>query len=1024
VRVRSAIIFITFILSFACRAYAQSPNGTISGMVVDATGAAIAEADIVVLNDATGVKYFGKTNLDGIYAVPNLPPGSYRIQVSKFGFKSLIKPDVTLNVRDALSINFTLPIGTVSDVVTVEGGAPLVNTQSASVSTVIDRNFVATLPLNGRSFNSLLQLTPGVVLAPSSATNPGQFSVAGQRSSANNFTVDGVSANFGIGSVLDLGGSGGGSAQAFSALGGTSSLVSVDALQEFHVETSSFAPEFGRSTGGQVMLATRSGTNDLHGGAFDYFRNDVLDANDWFANAAGAKRAPERHNDFGAYVGGPIAKDSAFFFASYEGARLRQPATSVIEVPSAASRTAASSAIAEFLNTFPVANGAASPDGSTALFTGSFSSPSTLNAGSIRIDKNFAERFSIFGRYNEAPSLTANRNNSPNEVDTTEVDTRTVTVGLTGQPGAGSTTDIRANYSRQRARFASALDTFGGATPPSSAVLSPNPLDPAKTFAAFFSPDTSFWSSGHDADNSSRQINVLGSFGLTRGVHQMKFGADYRAIRLEEKPFGVLLEYFVSSIPNLLATGQATLIAGAARESQFLVQSSSFYAQDSWKVKSRLTLTYGLRWELSPPPSAAAGTTLAAWRNVNDPSKLSLAPAGASLWSTTYGGFAPRVGVAYALTPAGDFALRAGWGIYYDLSTESVGALGSAFPNDLNVVFGNVSLPITDASPFVPALSVTPPFRGVVQGFSPGLKLPTSYQWNVALDKSFGAQALSLTYVGQSGRHLFRREGFSRPNANFDGTFQLTDNQARSNYNALQVQYKRPLSKSVQALLNYTYSHSLDNASDDIVAAVSGAVISAENDYASSNFDVRHSFSGAVTFSIPAVSRKGVARAATEDWTLETFLVARSGFSFNGVVGTATIGGANLRPDRLLGQPYWIADSTAPGGRRLNAAAFAIPATVRQGTEGRNDIPGFGLTEVDASVGRKFNFGDRLHLNFRADAFNLLNHPNFTNPPASVGFGPANLISQSMLNHGLHGLNALFQEGGPRSLQLSLKLSF
>jgi hypothetical protein len=235
--------------------------------------------------------------------------------------------------------------------VTVTGGAPLVNMESGSVSTVIDRNFVGNLPLNGRSFNTLLQLTPGVVIAPSNGNSPGQFSVAGQRTSANYFSVDGVSANFGTG--LSLSGSGTGAAQAFSVLGGTSSLVSVEALEEFRVETSSFAAEFGHTPGGQVILTTRSGTNGFHGGIYEYFRNDVMDANDWFADQASLAKAAERHNDFGGYVGGPIIKDKTFFFFSYEGARLRLPQTEVTEVPSEFARTSAQSQLAPYLDAYP-----------------------------------------------------------------------------------------------------------------------------------------------------------------------------------------------------------------------------------------------------------------------------------------------------------------------------------------------------------------------------------------------------------------------------------------------------------------------------------------------------------------------------------------------------------------------------------------------------------------------------------------------------------------------------------------------
>jgi hypothetical protein len=211
-----------------------------------------------------------------------------------------------------------------------------------------------------------------------------------------------------------------------------------------------------------------------------------------------------------------------------------------------------------------------------------------------------------------------------------------------------------------------------------------------------------------------------------------------------------------------------------------------------------------------------------------------------------------------------------------------------------------------------------------------------------------------------------------------------------------------------------------------VVAGLSNTVISAASDYASSDFDVRQSFSGAFTYAVPA-GKFGPASFLTRDWSVDSVIVARSGFPLNGLIlfGSPDPGGhADSRPDLVAGQPFWIADSAAPGGKILNAAAFSVPPSVRQGTEGRNDIPGFGLTEVDLSIHRKFPIAERLNLQFRADAFNLFNHPNFTNPPAFIQFGSAFLQSQHMLNHGLGGLNPLFQEGGPRSLQLSLKLTF
>lgn len=1014
------------ILAFASSSAGQSPTGTISGIVTDPAGSSVAGADILVANDATRVQFAGRSNEEGIYVISNLPPGSYRIQVSKSGFKTIIKPDVTLDVQDALAINFSLPLGSVSEIVTIEAGSPLVNTESGSVSTVIGHDLVEKLPLNGRSFNTLLQLTPGVVIAPSSNSNQGQFSMAGQRTSANNFLVDGVSANFGVSSLASLGTSGTGSAQAFSALGGTSSLVSVEALQEFRVETSSFAPEFGHTPGGQVLLTTRSGTNDFHGGIYEYFRNDVLDANDWFANQAGKPKAPERHNDFGGYLGGPIKSDKTFFFVSYEGVRLRQPNTMIVQVPSVVARNNATPVQAVFLNAYPLPDDrTATPGVFTGPFTGNYSNPSTLNAGSVRIDHSFNHKYGIFGRYNEAPSSSAARNNNLSENDTTEVDTRTLTVGATMNPMPRVFNTLRGNYSQQTASLVSVVDSFGGAVPPDLSVLAPGLANPQAASLNFITFDTSFYSTGPDARNRSRQLNFADDMGITVGSHQIKFGADYRQISVDLRPFGSLVEYIVNDVQDFLANSDALLFTSTNRASSFRTRATSLYAQDSWKIGPRLTLTYGLRWELNPPPTGTDGTLLAAWRNVNDPANLSLAPFGSSLWGTTYGNFAPRAGVAYSLTSKGDFVLRAGWGIFYDLGTDAVGFLGSAYPNVAANCCANVTVALTDTNPFLLTASLQPPFPDGAQGFSPSLKLPRSYEWNMALEKSFvGQQALSITYVGQAGRDLLRQAGLAQPNANFLGAFLLTNNDAVSNYNALQVQYRKPFSSRVQALINYSYSHSLDSASNDTIAAVSSSVISSANDYASSRFDARHIFSGAVTFAIPSAGGKRALSWATRDWSLEGLVAARSGFPFNGSVLTATIGGADPRPDRDPKQPVWIPDANAGGGKSLNPLAFTPAPAGQQGTEGRNDIPGFGLTQVDLSLGRKFAITERVALQFRTDAFNLLNHPNFANPFAFIGSGPTFLSSPSMANQGLGGLNSVFQQGGPRSLQLSLKLSF
>ena len=257
--------------------------------------------------------------------------------------------------------------------VTVEGGAPLIDTQDATVSTVVDRQFAENLPLNGRSFQSLIQLTPGVVLTPSNSYDDGQFSVNGQRGTSNYWTVDGVSANFGVGvsSVGTAGNSLGGSIGSFSVQGGTNSLVSVDAMQEFRIQTSTYAPEFGRTPGAQISIVTRSGTNQFHGTAFDYFRNTVLDANDWFADKAGLAKAQEQQNDFGGTFSGPIVNGKTFFFFSYEGLRLKLPQTALTTVPDLAARQAAIPALQPYLNAFPLPNGTDNPATGIAQFNAS-----------------------------------------------------------------------------------------------------------------------------------------------------------------------------------------------------------------------------------------------------------------------------------------------------------------------------------------------------------------------------------------------------------------------------------------------------------------------------------------------------------------------------------------------------------------------------------------------------------------------------------------------------------------------------
>src|SRR5271170_202271 len=313
------IFFLTSVV--AC---AQLEGARISGRVTDPTDAVIVGAECTITDIETNASTITTTNEDGIYVILDLRPATYRLTIQKDGFRTVVQPNLPLYVQDALNENFKLAIGSVSDTATVVDEAPLLQTDSAAVSTLVNQQFVANMPLNGRSFQALIALTPGIVFT-SQNLGQGQFSANGQRSDANYFMVDGVSANFGV-TIGGLGQTLGGAIPGFTAQGGTNGMVSVDAMLEFRIETSSYAPELGRTPGAQISIATKSGGNQFHGTAFDYLRNDVFDARNYF-DAPPLPKPPLRQNDFGGTVGGPILKDRTFFFFSYEGLRLRLPQT-------------------------------------------------------------------------------------------------------------------------------------------------------------------------------------------------------------------------------------------------------------------------------------------------------------------------------------------------------------------------------------------------------------------------------------------------------------------------------------------------------------------------------------------------------------------------------------------------------------------------------------------------------------------------------------------------------------------------
>ena len=310
------VFWIPLLLLAQAAAYAQGATGSISGSVADAQEAALEGAAVVLVDENRGLERRTTTVNGGAFEFVQLMPGSYRLQVSKAGFGPAMRPGLRLNVNDQLTLRFTLQVASRTDAVAVSAEADRIS-ESPAVRTVVDRQFIANQPLNGRSLQSLIALSPGVVVTAGSLPTPGQFSVNGQRANSNAFMVDGVSANFGTSASVTPYEPMGGTTPAFSALGSTTSLASLDSLEEFSIQTSTYAPEFGRQPGAQISLVTRSGSNNPHGSLFYYFRNDKLDANNWFANASGLPRRALRQNDFGGTLGGRIVPNRSFFFVSH-----------------------------------------------------------------------------------------------------------------------------------------------------------------------------------------------------------------------------------------------------------------------------------------------------------------------------------------------------------------------------------------------------------------------------------------------------------------------------------------------------------------------------------------------------------------------------------------------------------------------------------------------------------------------------------------------------------------------------------
>jgi hypothetical protein len=1043
------LLFIAILLLSNVVVFAQTEGARVSGRVTDVSGAVIVAAECTITDIDTNISTSTTTNEDGIYVIPGLHPASYRLTIQKEGFRSVVQPTLQLYAQDAVNQNFMLAIGLKSESITVESNVFGLQTQSAAVSTLVDQQFVDNMPLNGRSFQSLISAAPGVVFT-STQLGPGQFSVNGQRSDANYFMVDGVSANFGV-QIGPLGQSLGGAIPAFTSQGGTNGFVSVDDMQEFRIQTSSYEAETGRTPGAQISIVTKSGTNQFHGTAFDYLRNDIFDARNYF-DAPPLPKPPLRQNDFGGTFGGPIIKDKTFFFFSYEGLRVSLPQIASDQFYTASARAAVAPVYQPLVNALPLPDPNAplidpTCDNITnpcrATITAAYSNPSSLNSTSIRIDHNLTPKIRLFVRYSHAPSYDAPRNWE--EVENSKVDMDALTAGATILLTPSILNDFRANWSRNTATDATSLTDFHGAVvpPPSALFPSSSPYNPGTDQALVF-----FMGTGQEVrqgrlyDDVEQQLNFVDTLSWVFGTHQLKFGIDYRRLSPTMAPSSGY-SFFPSSFALLVAGTVDSALLSVGDPFSVRVNNYSLFAQDTWKATSHLALNYGLRWEINTPPvSTTSNQPLYRTQGIFDSNPLAVVPG--SLWHTRFNNFAPRIGAAYQVMPK--TVVRGAFGLFYDLGYGDLA--GNNFfpyqrPDFLSFsppVSFDLSNPVFQPPPFSTTINASVLNIGAVD---PNLRLPLTLQWNAAIQRELGAnQTLSVTYVGANAMRLLRGDIIRPPllvDLGNSGSVTATRNAGYAHFNALQIQFQRHMSHGLQALVSYNFAYSSDMGSDDssglTAASVSQVVLPS---LTPSDFDIRNSIAGAVSYELPAPAWGRISNAILRGWAVDGLVRVSSAPPINITVAAVSpvFGPYRTQAEIVPGQPFWIADSTQPSGTALNPAAFTTPPVGQVGDFPRNSLRSpYFIDQTDIAVRRRFKLTERLNLSVRAEYFNVFNHPMFGAPGSSepgnefdTTFGKIGPGSTTNLLLGggaaLGGQSPLYALGGPRSAQFTIKLQF
>ena len=1048
-----ALIF--SLVTLAPLTFAQLVGGTINGTVADPSGSLVDNAKVTLRNEETGTQRDLVTKSDGTFSAPSIPVGNWTLTVDSAGFAPLTRTGIHLTVGQSINLQLALTVGKIEQAVTVVDTPPAVDTSTLQSQGLVDEKQVKQLPLNGRSFDQLLQLNPAAVsyttqrsgsVGTSNSSVGNMFSISGRRPQDNLFLLNGI--EYTGASLINV------------TPGGTSGqLLGVEAVREFNVVTDTYGANYGKRTGGQVSIITQGGGNQLHGSIYEFLRNSSLDARNYFDQA---QIPPFQRNDFGAALGGPIRKDKLFLFGNYEGYRQHLGLSDVTFVPDAAARAATVASVQPLLALWPQAT--------TDLGQGigiAYSNPPQHvreDFGTTRVDSNITANDLFFAVYtiddSDATTPTANPFSSIYERLREQV--------LSAQeqhvfsPSLLNT--LRVGYSRATFGFQSIVD--GGA----SGWVSGDPIG-AIVIA------------GSTASNGASQITLAGAntgannltarnlftvddhIYWTRGKHQVEAGVWLQ--RLQSNDLLAQNQYGQASFSTLAAfeKGQVSkyTIVPAPTELGWRSLFAAGFIEDAWKIHPRLELRAGVRVESSTGWNEAQNR--ASNYGFTNGTLNSTPTVGSSALSDNRAEFMPepRVGFAWDVFGNGKTAVKGSFGLHRALLDTLDYRLDQTAPYNTTLSYSNTTVAK------LPSLSTSSATGGLVSpsNVQPNIETPTALGWTFKVEQEVAPHtSLSVGYVGSHGYHQILSLDQNTPpwvvcpdaacpaNVPNGSVYYTSTTLANptlanstswisagvSNYNALEVDVRKQYANGFQLRGVYTWSRNLDDGSawNTSVSSNTPAYVSFPSDpkldYGRAATDITNAGAINGSWDLPLGKDRiffhGISSNADRfvgGWALSGIVSIQSGFPFSPQLGYNPSGNGDTRnPVRpSLNSSYSGKLYPRTAGEWFDPTAFVAPISGTVGNAGRDTLVGPGLIDADVSLAKTTSVTEHLHAQFRAEYFNVANHANFTTPNAvvfSTGPTPAKPTTAAAFSPTAGVLTGTATTS--RQLQFALKLLF